>query len=249
MQDMTSLCNALQANRLDPKRAAQSHLVQPSILATTRTLSLLFCLVTIGIDSSRNDPSAYHYVMFMTNLSFYTITSYFMVSAYVTWRTVHQKDFVPWSGMSCYFFLWHTILYELCVVLTLIVTPIYWGLLAKDDLPGIGDRELYLTISMHLFNSVLMWKEIILGKNVFILTHILVLIPIILLYIPYALTLKSITGEWAYFFLNYEDDPVCFTIIVSVIGVYATIAHLALVKLHEWRDSHFVPKTTNLLQG
>ncbi|KAJ9074350.1 hypothetical protein DSO57_1007199 [Entomophthora muscae] len=77
---MSSFSNALHANKLEPKRAAQSHLMMPSTLATTRTLSLLFCLVTIGIDSSRNDPSAYHYVMFMTNLSFYTITVYFMVS-------------------------------------------------------------------------------------------------------------------------------------------------------------------------
>ncbi|KAJ9074351.1 hypothetical protein DSO57_1007200 [Entomophthora muscae] len=151
--------------------------------------------------------------------------------------------------MSCYFFLWHTILYELCVLLTLIVTPIYWGLLAKDDLPGIRDRELFLTIAMHLFNSVLMWKEMILGKNVFIITHIFVLIPTILLYIPYALTLKSITGEWAYTFLNYEDDPICFAIIILVIAVYTAIAHCALVKLHDWRDSYFLKSTACAPQG
>lgn len=111
---------------------------------------------------------------------------------YVSWRTVTKKDYTPWGSLAWGFFFWHNLVYQLCVILTLIVTPLYWGLLAKDNLPGIAPRELYLTISMHLFNSVLMWAEIILGKNVFVMSHILAYLPIIICYIPYALTLKQL---------------------------------------------------------
>ncbi|KAJ9048248.1 hypothetical protein DSO57_1036972 [Entomophthora muscae] len=110
----------------------------------------------------------------------------------MSWKHVGDlESYVPWAGMHWGYKMPYFLLYQNTVMTSMIVSGIYWTLLAKKEMPTLTRTEKYLSIAMHAFNIFMTFSELILSRNPFVLSHVLFYLPITLLYIPYALLLNK----------------------------------------------------------
>ncbi|KAI0242066.1 hypothetical protein L0F63_003628 [Massospora cicadina] len=176
----------------------------------------------------------------------------YQVSAYFSWRSVRDPNhFEPPHSFHWSVQLAYTLLYQSCCVTSCIVSLVYWGLLAKDSLPKLDSIETFISIAMHAFNVVLMGLEMLFSKNPFILSHVLIYLPIVLLFVPYTFIIHLIDNEWPYFFFDYEKDFVMFVCVLVGVVVTSVTLHVLFFFLHHLRDSRLAghPKYPTIRVG
>ncbi|KAJ9055554.1 hypothetical protein DSO57_1036521 [Entomophthora muscae] len=98
------------------------------------------------------------------------------MAAYSSWKGYGMH----WGPRLAY-----VLLYQSCCSLSFVVSIVYWGLLASNEISDLGWTQLFLSVSMHAFNVVIMGLEMFLSRNPFIQSHMFIYIPLVMLYVPY----------------------------------------------------------------
>ncbi|KAJ9086839.1 hypothetical protein DSO57_1039368 [Entomophthora muscae] len=218
--------------------AVQSNFVKPKTLAWVRTMLAVYALLTLLVKLVFMAESPISYVMYITNFSYYSLVVYFMISAYLSWRFVLDPDSFAWQGYHWGVRFPYFLLYQTTVATSFIVGIVYWGLLARKELPQSTALEVFFSVSMHGINMILAGCEVYLSLNPFIITHVLLYLPLLLLYVPLSHIIHYYTDKWAYFFLDYNEEPIFFSCFMVGIVVLVIGLHCALTKLHTIRNRH-----------
>ncbi|KAJ9077630.1 hypothetical protein DSO57_1014870 [Entomophthora muscae] len=243
----TPLQQALAVDQLEPSRSTTSRLFSEKPLLITRTFFSV-CYLFVFIFHILNGPDeAYLYLGFLTYLSYYGIFAYVLVSTYLSWRAyLCPSTYVPWKNQHWIFPFLYFLHYELNTLLAFVVTAVYWSLLASDDLAANSSpMYLFLSVSMHAVNSVIMWSEAIFGNNPIVLRHFPIILFITLIYVPYAFVLHARYGIWIYPFLDYVTDPKTTVLTILGIVVISSSFYGATYILHSTRDKHIARRNSH----
>ncbi|KAJ9057638.1 hypothetical protein DSO57_1020630 [Entomophthora muscae] len=234
---MTKLHSLLKISQLEPHLAIKSHLLPPLELAWFRTIAAGICCVVLMTDIVYHFSTPICFIKFLTGFGFYGIIAYLTISAYFSWKSVKNPEtYRPFDGWHWWFRLAYTLLYQSSCVISFIISLVYWILIAPKEITTYSNTRLFISFGMHAFNIFLMISEMILSRNIFILTHMFIYIPIIMLYIPYTFIIHPIDNEWPYFFFDYKKEPVLFACVVVGVIISSALLHILFLRLHTLRD-------------
>ncbi|KAJ9088400.1 hypothetical protein DSO57_1023630 [Entomophthora muscae] len=226
----------LRVDELDPHRCVRG-IVPASVLGTLRLVFSLFYLIVLVVYLCNLPAIAVKPIAFLTLLSFYGLFAYLLVSTYQSLRFQLNPSHVPWEGWHWTFRFLYYLHYQINVVLSFVVTLVYWSILAKPDLAvNKGTASLFTSISMHAFNSVIIFTEVALGSNPFVLSHIVLALPFVYLYLPYAFLIHAIHGFWIYSFLDYTAHPITTLITIAMVIVVSVLYYVFMWFVHSKRD-------------
>ncbi|KAI9294164.1 hypothetical protein K502DRAFT_350296 [Neoconidiobolus thromboides FSU 785] len=226
---MSKLKQLLNIDEFQPERSFESNLISVSSLLVVRGIMSLFQLIVLILMIVNNYDNPLTFGMFLTNFGFYGLTIYLWWSLYLSICAVlNPKTYIPFIYHSSVFHFIYQLFYESMLIYHFIISVIYWSLLASEDLPTLSALLLFLTIARHLFNFIFMFIELLLSRNLIYLSHYPILLSFGLLYICLAILVHHLHGIWAYSFLDYNENPLRFGIVLG--GLYY---------LHKLRDHLF----------
>ncbi|KAJ3063679.1 hypothetical protein HDU98_000528 [Podochytrium sp. JEL0797] len=125
------------------------------------------------------------------------------------------------------------ILYMLPATTAYIVTIVYWAMIfptASHETAFL----MWLTISQHAANSIIVITELVLGRVPLVYAHLTVFLLVAFSYLAITQIFYLQTKIWAYNFLN-TSAPMAWAYYVGV-GVFFVIVFYAMTAVHIWRD-------------
>ncbi|KAI5847097.1 hypothetical protein DFP73DRAFT_630435 [Morchella snyderi] len=231
----------LSPHPFDPThRFTTSYALPPLLLACTRlTISvyiftyLLYRIAYSAVaDGSLSTRQSFSY---FTNITYWSLGFYFAVSGLHTLlyalrgrRAAWLKG--PWAAA-------HAVWWTSVVTFPFLVTIVYWGILAADDLPFRTQVSAYSNISAHLLNSVFALFEILLTRTaVPSWTHLPFLILFLAGYLCVAYITHATQGFYTYGFLDPKTGngmvaAYCVGIAVAICVVWAVVAGVVWVRV------------------
>lgn len=235
-----ALQRLLKITPLDPTHSVSSSLFSSNLLLITRTIYTLFYLIVLVFFLLYRPKEAYLIVAFLTPLAYFGILAYLLVSTYLSWRLyLSHGNYLPWQGWHWSFPFMYFLHYEINTSLAFVVSIVYWSMLASNDLAANPNSvHLFLSISMHVMNSVIMWSEAIVGANPIILRHFPMVLLVPLLYVPYAFVIHARYGIWIYPFLDYNLNPPSTILIIVGIILMSMIYYPIMYLFHVARDTY-----------
>jgi len=217
-------------------RVVRGGLISSTLLAAFRFIISVYYLLVLILHIIYGPDEPVYYVAYLSFLSFYGINAYLILSTYFSLRYYFDRTYIPWEGQHWIFLFLYSLLYEVCVSLSFTVTSIYWILLAKDDLADISQMGLFLSISYHGFDFIIMIFEVVFANNPLFFNHFIFIFVIVFLYSPYAFLLHAIYGFWSYSFLNYEDNPVVTAVTILSAFIVSLFYYMFMWFVHRLRD-------------
>ncbi|KAJ9048539.1 hypothetical protein DSO57_1034113 [Entomophthora muscae] len=240
---MAKLYSYLKVSQLEPHLVVKSHVLSTIKLVWFRTIAAGICYVVL-VDLVYHFTTPLAYFKFLTGFGFLGITAYFTISMYFSWKSIiNPPTYKPFDGFHWGFQLAYTLLYQSCCVLSCIVSLVYWSLIAPNEITTLNSTQLFTSIAMHAFNVILMALEMLFSSNPFILTHMFVFIPIIMLYVPYKFMIHQFDNKWPYFFFDYKEVPILFSCVVVGVIVLMSLLHVLFFHLHTLRDVYLGKQT------
>ncbi|KAJ2916891.1 hypothetical protein MD484_g3492, partial [Candolleomyces efflorescens] len=240
--------------KFDPEyKFVTSYAFSPTILAGIRLLLALFTLVTLLftlIWQGVKEDDAETYFSYFTNLTFIGLCAYFFASGVQTYaysRSCNKGSASPdlptyplqrWHRVLQYL---HVLLYTTIATFPIIVTVVYWALLASSSSfkPAFNA---YSNVSKHALNSVFALFEVLL-TNAGPLPWLDLPVTIVLLggYLGVAYITHATQGFYPYSFLDPKRQGAklaAYIIGIAVGQVVVFVAVWGIIKLRE----HLVSK-------
>ncbi|KAJ8522302.1 hypothetical protein ONZ45_g1104 [Pleurotus djamor] len=250
------------SNPFDPKRAfLTSPFLSPFGVFVVRAIFAAFSLstciavlvtqaTTLTDNVNNDDQNQFLYYSYFTSLTFIGLTAYFVVSSVhsgvYAWKGVYLLR--RWGRIVQ---LLHVLLFSTIATYPLLVTVVYWALLASPATFSTPFSS-FSSISQHILNSVLALTEILVLSNVESLPWLHLPICIVMLgcYLGVAYITHASQGVYVYSFLDPGEQGALLAAYIIGIGVGECVAFVlawALMRLRVWFVSRRrTPGTTTL---
>ncbi|KAF8540375.1 hypothetical protein BDD12DRAFT_917070 [Trichophaea hybrida] len=188
----------------DPyNRFQTSYILPPSILFFIRALIGIYIFTALIYKLSHDDTiNREQSFSYFTNLTYWGLGFYFITSAFHT-GVYAKKGVAPLGTWKKPLQLAHTVYYTTVINFPLLVTIVYWSILAPAEKPFLSPYLAWSNISYHALNSSFAGFEIFLTcteRPAWI--HLAVLLVILALYLGLAYVTKATEGFYTYSFLD-----------------------------------------------
>ncbi|RKP37309.1 hypothetical protein BJ085DRAFT_10807, partial [Dimargaris cristalligena] len=224
----------------DPERFVTSNIVGPRFLFYARLLIALYSLATIVVMFVTSEERFFWY---MTSWSFFGLTIYFALATFISWRycfgplrfTEHQNPLARVSTpvRAAYWFL-----YESVAVLHLLVPIVFWALLSSA-FDTSTSLTMFSSIGPHATDFFLMATEVLFNRQLLQLSHMVVLLIVLALYLALAYLVWGATQVFVYSFLNFHKLHGYIALVVLAMGVFCCLLFLIQYFVHRGRDYVF----------
>ncbi|RKP37308.1 hypothetical protein BJ085DRAFT_4272, partial [Dimargaris cristalligena] len=189
----------------DPEWFVTSNLVSPRVLLIIRLLLFMFALGTLIAMFVAN---SYRFFYYMTCWSFFGLTIYFGLATYVSARYCsgplrYTELANPLYRASSLTRAGYWFLYESMVTFHLLVPIIYWSLLRDTFITSVP-LYIYTGLASHAADLAVIAVEVLLNRQRLQLSHIIVPLLIMALYLGLAYTVWGARGIFVYPFLNFQ---------------------------------------------
>jgi len=180
-------------------------------LAVLRGFIAMYCL-GIVLSSWILSEFPTYYLLYLTNLSFLSITIYFIISSIIGWkyqREITLKSSVKPTNLSpvTRYIVWN--LYLTQITFQWIVVIVYWSLLSSKLLANPTPLKIFLNANLHGIGLVFMMVDFLLNRIQLYYSKWTVPVGVGLLYVGYAyiqhhwILAASGNDFWIYPFLDY----------------------------------------------
>ncbi|KAF8253046.1 hypothetical protein K440DRAFT_535035 [Wilcoxina mikolae CBS 423.85] len=188
----------------DPHNRFQtSYILPPSILFFIRALIGIYIFAALIYKLSYDDAKDRdQHFSYFTNLTYWGLGFYFITSAFHT-GVYAKKGVASLETWKKPLQLAHTVFYTTVINFPLLVTIVYWAILAPDEQPFLSPYFAWSNVSFHALNSVFAGFEILCTcteRPAWI--HLAVLVGILALYLGLAYVTYATQGFYTYGFLN-----------------------------------------------
>jgi len=234
----------------DPLTAVTSYFVSPKSLGIIRLLLALYAICVWAISifySAHNNSPAHEWRRYLTN------TTFIGLIVYITSAAVHTliyafgkqpdndctaaaaeaeagpKTLKPAAFNTRLHFLFYTIF----VCMHLGVPIAYWLFLYRSR-PH-GTDHIWLTLSYHGGDAVVLVVEVLLGRIVLRWTDWFVLLICSTMYISYDVVLHMAASDWAYPVLDWSNGPMVLAFYAGI-PVLFSACFLVVMGLHRLRE-------------
>ncbi|KAF8436233.1 hypothetical protein L210DRAFT_3452269 [Boletus edulis BED1] len=176
-----------------------SPILPPSVLGALRLLFAVYTLVT-DIVTLTDDPTSY--LSYFTNLTYTGLTAYFWAAGVQTIAFVlRRRKSYPLQTWPRFLQLLHVVLYSTVTVFPIIVTAVYWALIANSTTFATRFSS-WSNISKHAMNTFFALFEIVAHGGPSPWMHLVPLIVILGFYVAVAYITRATEGFYVYSFLN-----------------------------------------------
>ncbi|RPA77294.1 hypothetical protein BJ508DRAFT_417131 [Ascobolus immersus RN42] len=211
-----------------------SWILPPLLLAICRALISLYCFLVIILRWALDSGEIGSSFSYFTNLTLFGIAFYTAFSAFHGFK-YHFTGRVPLEYWGEWLQGLHSVLYTTVVVYPIIVTAVYWALLAGDAEIE-GARSWWAAISVHVLNAAYALFEIFIPRtSPPPWAHIMPLVFLLALYLALAYVTYATQGFYPYAFLNPDKGKgllvgYIFGILAASIVVYIVIRYIILLR-------------------
>jgi len=176
-----------------------SPILPPIVLGALRLLFAVYTLVTDILTLADNPNS---YLSYFTDLTYIGLTAYFWAAGVQTIAFVlRRRKSYPLQTWPRFLQLLHVILYSTVTVFPIIVTVVYWTLIANSTTFATRFKS-WSAISIHVMNTFFALFEIISHGGPSPWMHLVPLIFILACYVAVAYITRATQGFYVYSFLD-----------------------------------------------
>ncbi|KAI5816986.1 hypothetical protein BZA77DRAFT_292966 [Pyronema omphalodes] len=207
----------------DFTRLTTSYILPPLVLGIIRLLIGLYAIATniFKLILTNSPHSRERHWSYFTNITYWSLGFYFLFTAYHT-LVYNAKGTVPLKRWGRPLQTAHLVLWTTVVVYPLLVTAVYWGILAPTDSPFASVYSGWSNISSHALNSAFGIFELFFSR--YAPPPWFHLIPIILFlagYLGIAYITYSTQGFYTYAFLNPQNGAK--KLAIYIVGILVAV--------------------------
>ncbi|KAJ1980151.1 hypothetical protein H4R34_002560 [Dimargaris verticillata] len=227
-------------DNFDAERFVTSNLVKPRMLFAIRLALALYCIATVVVLFVTTGVRFFHY---MTDWSYLGLTVYMMLATVVSGRYCfgampyspgqNLLERAPSWARALYWFL-----YETVVTFHILVPVVYWALLSSQ-LRTDTSLELYSSIAPHAIDFVVMAVELIFNRQILEVSHVVIPVIILALYLALAFLVWGTEHYFVYSFLDFYKLHGWVALICVAIAVAFCIIFFVQLYLHRLREYLF----------
>ena len=212
-----------------------SPFISQIVLFFIRVFLALYVLIVFAVNWYYNDPPKQEFLFYLTNLSWFGIGLYFTMSSILTFLSLKKTTQIH---KIFRFLIWN--LYIIQTTYQWIVVAVFWALLSGYLLANLTPYNLFINVSVHGLGLVFMLFEQIFGSIPIYPSQWLMPIVVAVLYLAYTQFQHYVVDGnfFAYFFVNYRDNPTTAPIFTVGIFIAILIIFYLVVGYHKLRD-HF----------
>lgn len=233
-------------------RAVTSGIVQPWVLFTIRLILAIYAVaasvVHIVIFGTIGDDANYGlYYAYFTRLTWIGLTAYYCAAAFhsgifvmsirqLKRGTVSRAPWYPlqkWGRFLQFLHLW---LFSTVITMPLLVTIVYWALLASPA-SFASPFTTWSNVSFHILNTVLLLAELVFGRLRLYWGYLIPCVVVLAAYLGLAYLAHATQGVWVYNFLDPgrpNAKVAAYIIMVLAVEVVVFVIMWGIIHIRDW---------------